>query len=478
MAVESSVCDGESCIIGLSGGFGATDHLSERLWEYQALNPNGELILSRKSNIEIKDTRTPISSNENLIRSMIIHHKLLDPNDNEMVLALLLHQEHNIDAILDNKERSNLCLKRGWSEPTESDRIEFCINSAGGGETIRNQQWRSCLSGNRSVMIDKKHYHSLRRTRLMEQIRKCRGQILRAQIKAEQSQEFVESCGDAGATSWTEIESSPLPRMSTGINSLDRIFGVTPAHKCEETGKNISEKWGPVIGKVYAFAAEQGMGKTRLMTRLMKLMCGTVAQTTGDNPQWYGGGKGVYFQAESSKSDFVSTFVRDVWVEGETRVDIAGDTLLAAHERIVREVKPQIVVIDSKDMLHEFKTGSLLENAIKMYRNWAAQVGFILIIISHVNKQGDLKGRTEFGHAVDGVLCGARSLHDKDLFSLAFTKNRMGKIGVEAWFKHTATSVEEWDSTSIKTEMNPGLAMILADLDPNNDNEEKLVKIK
>jgi KaiC/GvpD/RAD55 family RecA-like ATPase len=451
----------------------------ERQKQARPLIPNGELILARKSKIKVSDTRTPTIPNEDLIRETIIRHKLLDSDDNEMILDLLLHQEHNLDAVVDAVARKNLCAKRGWSEPTENDRIEFCLKAAGNGETVRKIQFRRCVSENLKKLVAQKEYHTLRRTRLMEQIRKCRGQIMRAQIKAEKAQSFVEDCGDAGATDWSEIDSKPLPRISTGIPSFDAIFGVTPEHVCEETGKNVPEKWGPVVGKVYALAAEQGMGKTRLMVKVLKKMCGPRARTEGDNAQWYGGNQGVYFQAESNKGDFVSTFVRNVWVEGETKVSIAGDTLLEAHERIVREVKPQVVIIDSKDMLYEFKTGSLLENAIKMYRNWAAEVGFVLIIISHVNKEGKLKGRTEFGHAVDAVLCGARSDHDDDLFSLMFTKNRMGKIKKEAWFKHTPTTVEEWDSSLIKTEINPNLAILLDEVDPRNeeDDDNRLVKV-
>jgi len=304
---------------------------------------------------------------------------------------------------------------------------------------------------------------------LQEQIRSCRRKMIQAQVRAEIAQDMLDESGESGATSWEDIQEQPLKRVSTGITSLDRICGVTREYVCKETGNTYPETWGPVIGKIYILAAEKGMGKTRLMTKLMATMCSEEGYFP-DTMQPYGGLRGVYFQAESTKVDFISTFVQGVWKKGSTKVSISGDTLLSEHERIVREVSPQVVVIDSKDMLHEFQTAALLESAIASYRRWAAELGFIVFIISHVNKAGELKGNTRFGHAVDAIILGCRSEHDSDVFSLYFDKNRMGRIGQEIYFRHTETTIEEYDSSEIKTKLNPGLALLLDDIDPETDD--------
>ncbi len=428
------------------------------------LGTNGEkeIMPRKKDDRNVSSFGIASQSNEDRIRAAIINNNLHTPSGIRKLFDLVVRHQENIDCVESAYDRAELCKELRFTEPSESDRVHYCRNSGLGSSSNskRSAEWLRCIDPTHSNLIDQDLYHKLRKTRLMEQIRKCQAQVERDWVKAEHHQEFVEASGDAGATLWDESDNKPIRRYSTGIEALDRICGKSIVGKKTE--------YGLAVGKVYAFAAEAGAGKSRLCVKLARNMCGPIS--TSWSGQDVGGLRGVYFQAEMSKADFRSTFLNNVWVPGETDVLLSGDTLLREHERIIFAERPQFIVIDSKDMVNEFVTNSLLVQSVKTYKRWAAEVGAAVIIISHMNGKKEMKGNKNFQHEVDAVILGVRETSDKDVFALSFSKNRMGRVRDKAYFKHTETTVESW-SGQIKTEMDTKMALLLSDIDPNyNDN--------
>lgn len=423
--------------------------------------------MSKRKSPKLRANQFPTAKkrNEDLIRDAIEVFKL---TDNDEVFDLLLNDPQNFESIENDIKRAKAYKKSGLSEPTAEMRAARCIDRRGDGTTKRQRDWSRCVkSGN---LTDQSFYHSLCRVRLSEQIRKVRGQVERSWIQAAAQQEIAEQTGECGAVHHSVVESDPLPRISTGIEALDKICGTTLEHIDKVTGKKVPEQWGFVRGFVYALGAAEGVGKTRLMVSLLKDICSPKAGKSwfGGRLSKIGGLRGLYFQAELARSQFVSVFTDNVW-EGETNVLLSGDTMLSKHFELIDEVEPDIVVIDSKDMLHEFKRHNLFERAILSYKRKAVECGFVLIIISHLNKEGRLKGSNILAYLVDATLYANPSNHNRDVFFISFGKNRAGRTKQDVHFKHGQFGVKYWDKGIIETKLSPEMELLMVDVDPDNE---------
>lgn len=400
--------------------------------------------------------------NEDLIRDAIEQFKI---TNNSEVFDLITRHVQNFEAIEDDALRSQSYEKAGVNEITDEERVNRCVTSRGDGTTKRQRDWARCINNGR--LTNRGLYHSLCKTRLMEQIRKVRGQVEKAWIHASTQQEIAEQSGECGAIHHSNVDPDPLPRISTGIEELDKICGTTPAHTDEVSGKEIPDQWGFVRGFVYAFGAAEGVGKTRLMVSLLKDICSPKSKKS-----WFdgrqsrvGGLRGLYFQAELARSQFVSVFTNKVWDE-DTNIMLSGDTMLEKHFSLIDQVEPDIVVIDSKDMLHEFKRANLFERAFMQYKRKAVENGFVLIVISHLNKEGKLKGSNMMAYLADATLYANPMKHDRDLFSVAYGKNRSGRTKVQVHFRHNQTGVEYWEKGVKRTELDPDLEILMDDVEP------------
>lgn len=182
--------------------------------------------------------------------------------------------------------------------------------------------------------------------------------------------------------------SEPLPMVdiaddasaarSTGVGEVDRVLGG-----------------GLVAGSVTLVGGEPGIGKSTLLLQLV----GAAAEE---------GSRCLYVSGEESVGQVRSRAGRlgavhpNVWLVAETVVP---------HIRThLDQVKPDIVVIDSVQTLHDPDLSSapgsvsqVREGAHSMAQ-YAKQHGTAVLLVGHVTKEGTLAGPRVLEHVVDTVL--------------------------------------------------------------------------
>lgn len=231
----------------------------------------------------------------------------------------------------------------------------------------------------------------------------------------------------------SEIEATPVLRNETFFPKLDYLYGTSdiPEH-------NI----GMPKGKISLWAGESGVGKSRL--------CIEVAKNFSTN---YSNGIVLYFQTESPLSDFASWTKNpeqypDIYCSGENKID--------EMIKIIYQVKPKLIFIDSVNMIEEFETGNkkearrIIQGAdgkigLKQATN---EVGAHLILLGQLNQDGKtIKGGTSLPHLVDIALNVVKT-NTNGVFRVEVgTKHRYGSTENTALFQHTNDGVIEYKTT-------------------------------
>jgi predicted ATP-dependent serine protease len=196
------------------------------------------------------------------------------------------------------------------------------------------------------------------------------------------------------------------------------------------------------IGKISLWAGESGVGKSRLCIDVAKNF------TT-----MYTDGKVLYFQTESPLSDFASwandtSQYNDIFCSGEDRID--------EMIKIIYQVKPHVVFIDSVNEIEEFETGTKREarRLIKGIdgkpglKKVASDTGAHIILLGQINQDGKtIKGGTSLPHLVDIALnvVKTENFRTTGIFRVEKgVKHRYGSGATTALFKHTDTGVVEY----------------------------------
>jgi DNA repair protein RadA/Sms len=165
---------------------------------------------------------------------------------------------------------------------------------------------------------------------------------------------------------------------STGLSEVDRVLGG-----------------GLVPGSVTLVGGEPGIGKSTLLLQLL----GAAAKT---------GLRGLYVSGEESaaqvrgRADRLSAVHSDVWLVAETVLPH-----IVGH---LEEIKPDLVVIDSVQTLHDpilasapGSVAQVREGAHTLVQH-AKRVGTAVLLVGHVTKEGTLAGPRVLEHVVDTVL--------------------------------------------------------------------------
>ncbi|HTE42505.1 MAG TPA: DNA repair protein RadA [Steroidobacteraceae bacterium] len=183
--------------------------------------------------------------------------------------------------------------------------------------------------------------------------------------------------GSGSSQRLSEIAQSVEPRLSTGIEELDRVLGG-----------------GLVPGSVTLIGGEPGIGKSTLL-----LQAGDSLSHRADT---------LYVTGEES--------LHQVSLRAK-RLGTSGDTLRLLAETSVEQVlaeaqaaKVKVLVIDSIQTMHtdgvESSPGSasqVRESAAQLVR-FAKASGTSVLIIGHVTKEGVIAGPRILEHMVDTVL--------------------------------------------------------------------------
>lgn len=212
----------------------------------------------------------------------------------------------------------------------------------------------------------------------------------------------------AGTVEFSPLDSSdpPPPRLSTGIDELDRVFGG-----------GIARSSAVLVG------GDPGIGKSTLLLQAAAAMAKA-------------GTKAIYISGEEAISQ-IQGRARRLGVSAAP-VQLAAETDLRSILKALKASAPEIVVIDSVQTLWsdslEAAPGSVgqVRACAQELTRFAKKTGAAVILVGHVTKDGQIAGPRVLEHMVDAVFYfeGERGHQFRILRSV---KNRFGptdEIGV------------------------------------------------
>lgn len=217
----------------------------------------------------------------------------------------------------------------------------------------------------------------------------------------------VKHSGRAGTpVKLSEVVTESSDRTTTAIKELDRVLGG-----------------GIVAGSLVLVGGDPGIGKSTLLLQ----MCYNLSNA---------GRKVLYISGEESlaqiklRAERVGGFNDSLMLLCETSLEIIEDTL--------KEVCPEVVIVDSIQTMYREEVGSApgsvgqIRETTAVLMQLAKGLGISIFIVGHVTKEGVVAGPRVLEHMVDTVLYfeGDRNASYRILRSV---KNRFGstnEIGV------------------------------------------------
>jgi DNA repair protein RadA/Sms len=213
-----------------------------------------------------------------------------------------------------------------------------------------------------------------------------------------------------------EIDEDQAARVPTGIGELDRVLGG-----------------GAVLGGVTLLGGDPGVGKSTL---LLQALAGLAHK----------GCRALYVSGEESAGQTAARARRLGTVADELLVLAEND--LAAIERVVGEVRPTALVLDSVQTVRAPELESAA-GPVSQLREVAARLvdrskrdRIATFLVGHVTKDGALAGPKVLEHLVDTVLAfeGERGQAFRALRTL---KNRFGSATEVGVFEMTGEGMRE-----------------------------------
>lgn len=177
-----------------------------------------------------------------------------------------------------------------------------------------------------------------------------------------------------------EIEALEVPRIATRIFEFDRVLGG-----------------GFVPGSVVLLGGEPGIGKSTLMLQ-------AAAQIA------HAGQRTLYVTSEESAQQSQMRAQRLELPDDEGRLLILADTNLARIFEQVRQVRPDVLIIDSVQMVYK-STLDASPGSITQLRRCCMELvylakssGCCVTLVGHVTKEGRMAGPRLLEHLVDSVI--------------------------------------------------------------------------
>ena len=205
-----------------------------------------------------------------------------------------------------------------------------------------------------------------------------------------------------------EVDTAPVPRLSTSIGELDRVLGG-----------------GIVPGSLVLLGGSPGIGKSTLTNMALGNLAGAGRRT-------------LYVSGEESaaqirlRAERLGGAALSVPVLAETDLDTVVATLEAE--------RPEVCVIDSVQTLHAAElTGA--PGSVGQVREVAARVmavakssSIAVLLVGHVTKEGSLAGPRVLEHLVDCVLQ-FEGERERTYRTLRALKNRFGSTSEAGVFE-------------------------------------------
>jgi DNA repair protein RadA/Sms len=206
----------------------------------------------------------------------------------------------------------------------------------------------------------------------------------------------------------SEVDTAPVPRLSTAIGELDRVLGG-----------------GIVPGSLVLLGGSPGIGKSTLTNMALGNLAGAGRRT-------------LYVSGEESaaqirlRAERLGGAALSVPVLAETDLDVVLATLEAE--------RPEVCVIDSVQTLHAAEltgapgsVGQVREVAARIMRV-AKEHAIAVVLVGHVTKEGSLAGPRVLEHLVDCVLQ-FEGERERTYRTLRALKNRFGSTSEAGVFE-------------------------------------------
>jgi len=213
-----------------------------------------------------------------------------------------------------------------------------------------------------------------------------------------------------------EIDPIPVVRISTGFDELDWIYGIS---------QNV---WGMPLRKISLWSGESGTGKSRTAVSI----CNKMASM---------GKRILYFQGEEHD---LGGFVHNIKYDS---FRLSDSRWLKDMMQDIRQDKPELVVVDSVNVIKDFKSGtaSIIEGIIDNFREICSEMSPHILLLGQLNQNGTIKGSSTLPHLVDISLDMKKDEENDGLFSISagmkIRGSRSGKSYKTAW-EHQDHGVE------------------------------------
>ncbi len=225
---------------------------------------------------------------------------------------------------------------------------------------------------------------------------------------------------DAQVQTLDSIDLTALPRFSSGFKELDRVLGG-----------------GIVPGSAMLIGGSPGAGKSTL---LLQTMCHLATNN-----------KALYITGEESLQQVALRAAR-LGLPGD-KLEMLAETSIEAICDIALQRKPQIMVIDSIQVMHvadvQSAPGSVsqVRESAAWLTRFAKQNAIAIFIVGHVTKEGSLAGPKVLEHCID---CSMMLDGDSDsrYRTLRSHKNRFGAVNELGVFAMTGKGLKEVSNPS------------------------------
>lgn len=218
-----------------------------------------------------------------------------------------------------------------------------------------------------------------------------------------------------------EISLEEKDRIATGFKELDRVLGD-----------------GIVAGSLVLVGGDPGIGKSTLLLQV----CRNLAAA---------GKKVLYISGEESLKQIKMRASRIGGITGDLL--FLCETNLADIDEIIREVKPDVVIIDSIQTMFSEEVSaapgsvSQVRETTNLLMQIGKSLGIAIFIVGHVTKEGVVAGPRVLEHMVDTVLYfeGERNASYRILRGV---KNRFGSTNEIGVFEMQESGLAEVENPS------------------------------
>lgn len=225
----------------------------------------------------------------------------------------------------------------------------------------------------------------------------------------------------AGAFRLSQIDSSTELRYNTGVGELNRVLGG-----------------GLVKGSIVLLCGDPGIGKSTLLLQICEKLAMNMTV--------------LYVSGEESAYQLKMRAKR-LGVDSE-KLLIMTQTDAEQIAEYIRAEKPDVVMIDSVQTMSiseiSSSAGSVTQvrECTNLFMRTAKNNDISIILVGHVNKDGNIAGPKVLEHIVDTVLYfeGERNLSYRILRA---AKNRFGSTNEIGVFEMTDKGLKEIDSPSL-----------------------------